>query len=222
MNVMPPAPQPVQPPADARGARSRPRCRPPRRFRCRRRCSRRRCPAAEDAAGADDAGPDDPAAADAAGAAGDAPTGADDVAADAGARGAGAVVAVPADAPAPGAPVVQRRSGAADDRAEPAAAAVRGRGRCDVQRTGRPGARVGTRDDDARGPPPYGQGRAGADEPTRQPHELDPQIAAMLAGQGSGGRAGDGVHRRAELVDQQVREDRRARGGRGSRSWSGS
>jgi predicted Zn-dependent protease len=37
------------------------------------------------------------------------------------------------------------------------------------------------------GPPPYGAGRAAADEPTRQPHELDPRIAALLAGQGSSG-----------------------------------
>ena len=39
------------------------------------------------------------------------------------------------------------------------------------------------------GPPPYApaSGRAAADEPTRQPHEIDPRIAAMLAGQGSGG-----------------------------------
>lgn len=37
------------------------------------------------------------------------------------------------------------------------------------------------------GPPPYGAGRAAADEPTRQPHEIDPRIAALLAGQGSGG-----------------------------------
>jgi tetratricopeptide (TPR) repeat protein len=35
-------------------------------------------------------------------------------------------------------------------------------------------------------PPSYGA-RAAADEPTRQPHELDPRIAALLAGQGSGG-----------------------------------
>jgi tetratricopeptide (TPR) repeat protein len=40
------------------------------------------------------------------------------------------------------------------------------------------------------GPPPgapgYHPGKAGADEQTRQAHELDPQIAAMLAGQGAG------------------------------------
>lgn len=33
---------------------------------------------------------------------------------------------------------------------------------------------------------PYGQHRAAADEATRQPHELDPQIAAMIASEGSG------------------------------------
>ena len=39
------------------------------------------------------------------------------------------------------------------------------------------------------GPPPYGQGRAAPDDP-RQPQPMDPQLAAMLAGQGPGGIPG--------------------------------